>query len=73
MGVVANDVLNDKMPSEWGNMVKEGRDVYVKFDYSMCIPILWSALQTIINEVDKLRKELKKLKDKGKGFKSDST
>ena len=58
------------MPSEWGNVVKEGRDGYLKFDYSMCVPILWSALQTTINEVDKLKKEIKKLK--GKGNKSDS-
>ena len=68
--MVANDFLTDKMPSEWGNVVKEGRDGYLKLDYSMCVPILWSALQTTINEVDKLKKEVKKLK--GKGHKSDS-
>ena len=72
VGMVANDFLTDKMPSEWGNVVKEGRDGYLKFDYSMCVPILWSALQTTINEVDKLKKEVKKLKGKGKGDKSDS-
>ena len=50
------------MPSEWGNVVKEGRDGYLKFDYSMCVPILWSALQYSLNEIDDLKKEVKKLK-----------
>ena len=62
VGFVANDFLTDKMPSEWGNVVKEGRDGYLKFDYSMCVPILWSALQNALNRTDKLEKEVKKLK-----------
>ena len=49
------------MPSEWGNIVKEGRDGYLKFDYSMCVPLLWSALQYSLNEIDDLKKEVKKL------------
>ena len=61
VGMVANDFLTDKMPSEWGNVVKEGRDGYLKFDYSMCVPILWSALQYSLNEIDDLKKEIKKL------------
>ena len=59
--MVANDFLTDKMPSEWGNIVKEGRDGYLKFDYSMCVPLLWSALQYSLNEIDDLKKEVKKL------------
>ena len=62
VGMVANDFLTDKMPSEWGNVVKQGRDGYLKFDYSMCVPILWSALQYSLNEIDDLKKEVKKLK-----------
>ena len=62
VGFVANDFLTDKVPSEWGNVVKEGRDGYLKFDYSMCVPILWSALQNALNRTDKLEKEVKKLK-----------
>ena len=62
VGMVANDFLTDKMPSEWGNIVKEGRDGYLKFDYSMCVPILWSALQSAFNEIDKLKKDINKLK-----------
>ena len=61
VGMVANDFLTDKMPSEWGNIVKEGRDGYLKFDYSMCVPLLWSALQYSLNEIDDLKKEVKKL------------
>ena len=61
VGMVANDFLTDKMPSEWGNSVKEGRDGYLKFDYSMCVPLLWSALQYSLNEIDDLKKEVKKL------------
>ena len=51
-----------KMPDEWQNVVKEGKDGYLKFDYTTCVPILWSALQATINEVEKLKKEVNKLK-----------
>ena len=50
------------MPDEWQNVVKEGKDGYLKFDCTSCVPILWSALQATINEVDKLKKEVNKLK-----------
>ena len=66
-GFIANDFLTDKMPSEWNNLVREGRDGYLKFDYSMTTPLLWSALQHALNEIDGLKKEVKKLKSKGKG------
>ena len=55
------------MPSEWNNLVREGRDGYLKFDYSMTTPLLWSALQHALNDIDSLKKEVKKLKGKGKG------
>ena len=55
------------MPSEWNNLVREGRDGYLKFDYSMTTPLLWSALQHLLNEIDSLKKDVKKLKGKGKG------
>ena len=67
-GFVADDFLTDKMPSEWNNLVREGRDGFLKFDYSMTTPLLWwSALQHALNEIDSLKKEVKKLKGKGKG------
>ena len=49
------------------NVVKEGKDGYLKFDYTMTTPILWSALQNALNRIDKLEKEIKTLKGKGKG------
>ena len=48
--MIANDFITDKMPKEWCNIVSEGRDGYLKFDYSMCVPILWSVLQYSLNE-----------------------
>ena len=60
-GFIANDFVSDKMPSEWGNIVREGRDGYLKFDYSATTSILWSALQQAFNEIDELKKEIKKL------------
>ena len=63
IGFIANDFMErKKMPDEWQNVVKEGKDGYSKFDYTPCVPILWSALQATINEVDKLKKEVNKLK-----------
>ena len=50
------------MPSEWNNLVREGRDGYLKFDYSMTTPILWSVLQHALNKIDKLEKDINKLK-----------
>ena len=63
IGFIANDFMETKkMPDEWQNVVKEGKDGYLKFDYTTCVPILWSALQATINEVEKLKKEVNKLK-----------
>ena len=85
--MVANDFLTDKMPSEWGNIVREGKDGYLRFDYSATTSILWSALQHALNEIDEMKdlfktmkkemttmkEELTKLKNKRKGKnKSDS-
>ena len=62
VGMVANDVLTDKMPSEWGNIVREGRDGYLRFDYSMTTPLLWSALQHALNEIDEMKDLFKTMK-----------
>ena len=42
-------------PKEWNNIVREGRDGYLKFDYSMTTPILWSALQHTIKENEEMK------------------
>ena len=68
VGFIANDFMETKkMPDEWQNVVKEGTDGYLKFDYTTTTPILWSALQNALNRIDKLEKEVSKLKGKGKG------
>ena len=67
VGFIANDFMETKkMPDEWQNVVKEGTDGYLKFDYTTTTPILWSALQNALNRIDKLEKEVNKLKGKGK-------
>ena len=69
------------MSSEWSNIVREGRDGYLRFDYSMTTPLLWSALQHALNEIDEMKDlfktmkkeiatmkgEITKLKNNGKG------
>ena len=37
VGFIANDFMETKkMPDEWQNVVKEGKDGYLKFDYTAC-------------------------------------
>ena len=62
VGMVANDFLTDKMPSEWGNIVREGRDGYLKFDYSATTSILWSVLQHTLKENDDMKDLFKAMK-----------
>ena len=62
VGVVANDFLTDKLPKEWGNLIIEGKDGYLKFDYSATTPILWSALQHTIKENEEMKEMLKEMK-----------
>ena len=39
-GFIANDMMDYKgFPKEWNNMVREGRDGYLRLDYSMTTPI----------------------------------
>ena len=45
------------MPDEWQNLVKEGKDGYLKFDYTITTPILWSALQNALNRIDSWKRK----------------
>ena len=72
VGYIADDFKTKKMREEWGNVVFEGKDDYIRMDYGKTTPLLWSALQSALNDIDDLKKEVKKLKGKGKGSKSDS-
>ena len=56
-GMVANDFLTDKLPTEWGNIVREGRHGYLKFDYSATTSVLWSALQHALEKIDYIEKK----------------
>ena len=71
VGYIVDDFKTKKMPQEWGNIISEGKDDYLRMDYGKTTPILWSALQTALNRIEKLEKEIKALKGKVKG-KSDS-
>ena len=51
------------MPNEWGNIVREGRDGYLKFDYSATTSILWSALQHALNENEEMKDLFKAMKN----------
>ena len=63
VGFIANDFMEKKKkPDEWQNLVKEGTDGYVKFEYTITTPILWSALQNALNRIDKFAKEINRLK-----------
>ena len=65
-----------KMPKEWQNIVKEGTEGYLKFDYTMTTPLLWSALQhneemkdlfkAMEKEMTTMKGEITKLKKKVK-------
>ena len=61
-GFIANDFITDEMPNEWGNIVREGRDGYLKFDYSATTSILWSALQHALNENEEMKDLFKAMK-----------
>ena len=62
VGMIANDFLTDKMPSEWDNIIIKGKDGYLRFDYSMCVPILWSALQHSLKENEEMKRSISYLK-----------
>ena len=62
-GFIANDMMDYKgFPKEWSNIVREGRDGYLRFDYSMTTPLLWSALQYALNEIDEMKGFFKAMK-----------
>ena len=60
--MIANDFLTDKMPSEWDNIIIKGKDGYLRFDHSMCVPILWSALQYSLKENEEIKDLVKAMK-----------
>ena len=74
VGFIANDCMETKkMPDEWQNVVKEGKDGYLRFDYTTCVPILWSALQYALEKIDNIEKEKDELFDLVKSLKKEMT
>ena len=67
IGFIADDVLNSKMPKHWYNIVHQGSEGYLRMDYSKMVAPLWGCVQSLLSEVEDLKKEVKKLKGKGKG------
>ena len=67
IGFIADDVSNSKMPKHWYNIVHKGSEGYLRMDYSKMVAPLWGCVQSLLNEIEDLKKELKKLKGKGKG------
>ena len=67
IGFIADDVLNSKMPKHWYNIVHKGSEEYLRMDYSKMVAPLWGCVQSLLSEVEDLKKEVKKLKGRGKG------
>ena len=66
IGYIADDFKTKKMPEEWDNIIFEGKDDYLRMDYGKTTPLLWSALQSALNDIDDLKKEEVKRKRQGK-------
>ena len=66
IGFVADDVLNSKMPKHWHNIVHKGSEGYLRMDYSKMVVPLWGCVQSLLSEVEDLKKEIKKLKKDNK-------
>ena len=71
IGFIANDFKTDKMPDEWDNIIIDGKDGYLRMDYTKTTPLLWSALQYALEEIDKLKKEKDELFDVVKAMKKE--
>ena len=73
-GFIANDMMDYKgFPKEWSNIVREGRDGYLRFDYSMTTPLLWSALQYALNEIDEMKDFFRAMKKEMSTLKGEIT
>ena len=64
VGYIADDFKTKKMPQEWDNIIFEGKDDYLRMDYGKTTPLLWSALQSALNDIDDLKKRSEEVKGK---------
>ena len=59
------------MPDEWDNIIMKGKDDYLRMDYTKTTPLLWSALQYALNEINKIESEKDDLLDLVKSMKKE--
>ena len=56
------------MPKSWSKMVmKDSGDDYLRLNYIKMNVVLWGAVQHLMSDVTQLKREITKLKGKGKG------
>ena len=68
IGFIAQDIPNSKMPKSWSKMVmKDSDDDYLRLNYVKMNVVLWGAVQHLMSDVTQLKREITKLKGKGKG------
>ena len=68
IGFIAQDIPNSTMPKHWSKMIMKDTDnEYLRLNYIKMNVVLWSAVQELMKEVDDLKKEIEKIKGKGKG------
>ena len=53
IGFIANE-MKEALPDEWDNIIMKGKDDYLRMDYTKTTPLLWSALQYALEEIDKI-------------------
>ena len=70
LGFIADDVKDAKIPKEWDNILYYAEDNHKLLAYNKMTVVLWGAVKELMNEVEDLRKEVKKLKKEDSDEKS---
>ena len=67
LGMIADDIKDAQLPPEWDNIIYYNDDGIKLLAYNKLTVVLWGCMQELMKEVEDLKKEVKKLKGKGKG------
>ena len=62
IGFIADDIKDAKMPKEWDNIIYYNDDGMKLLAYNKTAVVLWGCVQELMEEVEDLKKEVKKLK-----------
>ena len=62
IGFVADDIKDAKMPKEWDNIIYYNDDGMKLLAYNKTTVVLWGCVRQLMEEVEDLKKEVKKLK-----------